>query len=172
MQPDTFASVRTLATENRRSNSAICSELIEDALKLPKWKQQIEEAMIQVPSREDPRTAIRQPQLRKGKFDGYREAFQDWTPEEKRLLTEFQVEFAAEGVGSRLIPMAERVALLRLANAGTITMEQAKGGMVKPEEDTPDNTENEALRQQVKDQGAMLSKMQAMLEKLTGGGEG
>ena len=74
--------------------------------------------------------------------------------------------------GKEQVPFEQKLALMRLFNAGTITEEQMKAGWSKPTEDTPDDTENEALRQQVKDQGAMLSKMQAMLEKLTGGGEG
>jgi len=43
----------------------MAAELIEVALRLPKYQDQLEEAEIQVPSREDPRSAMRQPQLKK-----------------------------------------------------------------------------------------------------------
>ena len=42
----------------------MCSELIEAALKLPKYRQQIEEAVIQVPTKDDPRQLIPQTQRR------------------------------------------------------------------------------------------------------------
>ena len=42
----------------------MCAELIEAALKLPRYRQQIEEALIQVPTQEDPRQAIPQTQRR------------------------------------------------------------------------------------------------------------
>lgn len=60
LQPDAFAKVRTLAKHNRRALSAMSAELVEEALKLPKYKQQIEDAEIQVPMRDDPRTDIKQ----------------------------------------------------------------------------------------------------------------
>ena len=65
LNPDPYAKVRTLAKHNRRTLSAMAAELIEVALRLPKYKDQLEEAEIQVPSREDPRSALRQPQLKK-----------------------------------------------------------------------------------------------------------
>ena len=64
LQPNLFAQVRTLAKHSRRSNSYVCAELVEDALKLSKWQQRLEDAEIQVPAKPDPRDAIRQPQLR------------------------------------------------------------------------------------------------------------
>ena len=42
----------------------MCAELIEEAMKLPKFRQQIEEALIQVPIKEDPRQATTQTQRR------------------------------------------------------------------------------------------------------------
>lgn len=60
LQPDTFAKVRTLSKHNRRALSAMCSELIEEALKLPRYRQQIEEAEVQIPVRDDPRQFIPQ----------------------------------------------------------------------------------------------------------------
>ncbi len=60
LQPDAYAKVRTLAKHNRRALSAMSAELVEEALKLPKYRQQIEEAQIQVPVRDDPRTAQKQ----------------------------------------------------------------------------------------------------------------
>ena len=65
LNPDPYAKVRTLAKHNRRTLSAMAAELIEVALRLPKYQDQLEEAEIQVPSREDPRSAMRQPQLKK-----------------------------------------------------------------------------------------------------------
>ena len=64
LQPEVHADVQTIAKHNRRSISAMCSELIEAALKLPRYRQQIEEALIQVPTKEDPRGAIPQTQRR------------------------------------------------------------------------------------------------------------
>ncbi len=64
LQPEIHADVQTLAKHNRRSSSAMCAELIEQALKLPKYRAQIEEAVIQVPTKEDPRQAIPQVQRR------------------------------------------------------------------------------------------------------------
>ena len=54
----------TLRRHNRRSVSAMCAELITEAIKLPKYRQQIEEALIQVPAKEDPRQIIPQRQRR------------------------------------------------------------------------------------------------------------
>ena len=64
LQPDVFAQIRTLAKHNKRSHSAMCAELIEAALKTAEYKQQLEEAPIQVPPREDPRQYAPQTQLR------------------------------------------------------------------------------------------------------------
>jgi hypothetical protein len=38
----------------------MCAELVEEALKLPRYRQQIEEADVQIPVRDDPRTFIPQ----------------------------------------------------------------------------------------------------------------
>ncbi len=65
LQPDTFARVRTLAKHNRRALSAMSAELVEAALQLPKYRDQIQEAEIQVSPREDTREFVPQPQLRK-----------------------------------------------------------------------------------------------------------
>ena len=64
MQPDLYAEVRTLAKHNRRTLSAMCAELIQHALKTPTYKQQMEEAVIVVPPKEDPRMASPQTQFR------------------------------------------------------------------------------------------------------------
>ena len=65
LNPEPYAKVRTLAKHNRRTLSAMAAELIEVALRLPKYQDQLEEAAIQVPSRKDPRSAMRQPQLKR-----------------------------------------------------------------------------------------------------------
>ena len=65
LNPEPYAKVRTLAKHNRRTLSAMAAELIEVALRLPKYQDQLEEADIQVPSRKDPRAAMRQPQLKR-----------------------------------------------------------------------------------------------------------
>ncbi len=56
--------VKTLAKHNKRAMSAMAAELVEEALKLPKYRAQLQEADIQVPIREDtrgykPRTQVR-----------------------------------------------------------------------------------------------------------------
>ena len=63
LQPEPYAQVRTLAGHNRRALSAMAAELIEHALKDPKYRDQLEEAEIQVPVKDDPREAIRQTAL-------------------------------------------------------------------------------------------------------------
>ena len=60
LQPDAYAKVRTLAKANRRALSAMSAELVEEALKLPPYRQQIEDAEIQVPVKDDPRTDEKQ----------------------------------------------------------------------------------------------------------------
>ncbi len=60
LQPEAYAKVRTLAKHNRRALSAMSAELVEEALKLPKYRQQIEDSEVQVPTKEDPRDAQRQ----------------------------------------------------------------------------------------------------------------
>ena len=60
LQPEAYAKVRTLAKHNRRALSAMSAELVEEALKLPRYKEQLMDAEIQVPTREDPRTDIKQ----------------------------------------------------------------------------------------------------------------
>ena len=62
--PDVFAEVRTLAKHNRRTLSAMGAELIAHALKTPTYKQQLEEAEIQVPAKPDPRNSQPQVQFR------------------------------------------------------------------------------------------------------------
>ena len=60
LQPEAYAKVRTLAKHNRRALSAMSAELVEEALKLPKFMDQIQQAEIQVPVRDDPRTDEKQ----------------------------------------------------------------------------------------------------------------
>lgn len=55
LQPEDYAAVRTLAKHNRRALSAMSAELVREALKLPKYRQQVQDAVIQVPEKEDPR---------------------------------------------------------------------------------------------------------------------
>ena len=67
LQPDTYARVRTIAKGDRRSASAMCAELVEVALKLPKYRDMYElacETVGEVPARPDPRLARRQEGLR------------------------------------------------------------------------------------------------------------
>ena len=64
MQPQLYSEVRTLAKHNRRTLSAMCAELIQHALKTPTYKQQMDEALIVVPPKEDPRMASPQTQFR------------------------------------------------------------------------------------------------------------
>ena len=65
LQPEAYAKVRTLAKHNRRALSAMSAELVEAALTLPKYKDQIQEAEVQVPVQEDSREYAPQPQLRR-----------------------------------------------------------------------------------------------------------
>ena len=61
MQPSTYAAVLTLVNVTGKTKSNMCSELIEAALKLPKYKDlfaEAEEGMIVEP-KEDPRTDSR-----------------------------------------------------------------------------------------------------------------
>lgn len=60
LQPEEYAAVRTLAKHNRRALSAMSAELVAEALKLPKYRQQIQDAVVQVPEKEDPRSYIPQ----------------------------------------------------------------------------------------------------------------
>ena len=62
--PEVFAEVKTLAKHNRWSMSAMASELIAHALKTPTFKNQLENAVIQVPPKQDPRIAMQQKQFR------------------------------------------------------------------------------------------------------------
>ena len=94
LQPDIHASVSTQAKHIRRSNSAMCAELIEAALKLPKYRAQVEEALIQVPVKDDPRTSIPQVQLRKAERT---------TPSYKGLIPEKE-EVVVEQFGLDKIP--------------------------------------------------------------------
>lgn len=71
LQPDAYAKVRSLAKANRRALSAMSAELVEEALKLPKYRQQIEDAEIQVPTRDDPRTDDKQKGLVKTIRESY-----------------------------------------------------------------------------------------------------
>ncbi len=55
LQPEDYAVVKTLAGHNHRALSAMSAELIREALKLPKYRQQVQDAVTQVPEQEDPR---------------------------------------------------------------------------------------------------------------------
>ena len=171
LQPETFAKVETLRKHNRRSASHMCAELIEQALKMPIYKQQIEEALIQVPVQEDPRESIPQPGIR-GKKIWAEAPTVDATPEERGQYMEMTKalieEHKARGEKPAFVPLEQRLSLIRLANAGTITMEQAKAGMVQQVQEEEVDEEKDALRQQVEEQGAMLKQMQGLLQKLAG----
>ena len=67
LQPDTYARVRTLSKADRRSASAMCAELIEVALRLPKYRDLYElacETVGEVPPKHDPRLTRKQEGLR------------------------------------------------------------------------------------------------------------
>ena len=67
LQPDTYARVRTIAKADRRSASAMCAELVEVALRLPKYRDLYEEAcetVGEVPPKHDPRLSRKQEGLR------------------------------------------------------------------------------------------------------------
>ena len=66
LQPEEYAMVKTLAKHNKRAMSAMAAELVEEALKLPKYRAQLQEADIQVPVREDTRGYVPRTQIRKG----------------------------------------------------------------------------------------------------------
>lgn len=71
LQPEPYASIRTLAKAERKSLSHMASELLDDALKLPKYKEALEKAKGEgatVPTKEDPRTTIRQRQRRSDEY--------------------------------------------------------------------------------------------------------
>ena len=68
LQPEPHADLATLAKLNRRSKSAMAAELVEVALKLPKYQKQLKEAaetVGSVPAKPDPRLARRQAALTK-----------------------------------------------------------------------------------------------------------
>lgn len=71
LQPEPYSAIRTLAKAERKSLSHMCSELIDEALKLPKYRELLEEsreAGSSVPVKEDTRTTIRQRQRRSDKY--------------------------------------------------------------------------------------------------------
>ena len=63
LQPETFALVKTLAWDERRTMSNMAAELIEKALKLPEVQAQIDAALIKVPTPDDPRASVPQRQV-------------------------------------------------------------------------------------------------------------
>ena len=75
----------------------MCAELIEAALKLPRYRQQIEEALIQVPIKEDPRGAI--PQTQRRQFsDAVKKA--DPNRPDYQAILEGSEQLEAMGLGS------------------------------------------------------------------------
>lgn len=67
LQPEDAAKMKTLAKMERRTHSAMCAELIVAAMKMPKFREIIEEAEEQgaaVPAQEDPRQGRPQTQFR------------------------------------------------------------------------------------------------------------
>tara|TARA_R100000951_G_C2619019_1_gene173784 strand:+ start:522 stop:1103 length:582 start_codon:yes stop_codon:yes gene_type:complete len=64
MQPDTYARVKTLAGHNRLALSSMAQELIEAALALPKYVDQVQAAAVQVAPKKDTRTYRPQRQTR------------------------------------------------------------------------------------------------------------
>ena len=63
-KPELFAEVKTLAKHNRRTLSAMAAELIAEAVNMPKYQTQIEEAEVHVPAKPDPRKQERQAQYK------------------------------------------------------------------------------------------------------------
>jgi hypothetical protein len=64
MQPSTYARVKTLAGHNRLALSSMAQELIEAALALPKYVDQVQAAAVQIAPKEDTRTYVPQRQTR------------------------------------------------------------------------------------------------------------
>ena len=62
-EPQLYADVLTLAKLNNKTKSAMAGELLKAALKLTKYRDQLEEAAVRFPPKEDPRHRERQPQF-------------------------------------------------------------------------------------------------------------
>lgn len=88
LQPEEFAMVRTLAKHNKRAMSAMAAELVEVALKLPKYRQQLQDAEVQVPVREDTRGYIPRTQVRAEKGENETPSYMELIPEKERELVE------------------------------------------------------------------------------------
>lgn len=82
LQPEPYAQVKTLAKLERLTLSAMAAELIKAALELPQFQEALdraEEEGAAVPVKADPRSAVRQPQMRKVEREGptYEELLED-----------------------------------------------------------------------------------------------
>ncbi|QNJ31529.1 hypothetical protein SynPROS91_01151 [Synechococcus sp. PROS-9-1] len=84
LQPEEYAMVRTLAKHNKRAMSAMAAELVETALKLPKYRAQLDDAEVQVPVREDTRDYIPRTQVRAEKKEREVPPYIDLIPEKER----------------------------------------------------------------------------------------
>ena len=93
LRPEPYAQVRTLAKQDRRTLSAMAAELIQEAMKLPRYRQLLAEAEKEggtIPAKEDPRDEIRQDRLTatKGERVGktYGKMFDEMTEEQVEKL--------------------------------------------------------------------------------------
>ena len=122
LQPETFALVKTLAGDERRTMSNMAAELIEKALKLPEVQAQIDAALIKVPTPDDPRASVPQRQVVN------RQSY-NLTPEEaeklraQRSITPIPTGEIADRVGSNGLTMAENVRLVNAKRAGVKSKE-------------------------------------------------
>lgn len=63
MQPEVYSRMKTLAKFDRRTLSAMCAELIDQAMRLPKYQAMFDEAVVsvgEVPTQPDPRSTRKQ----------------------------------------------------------------------------------------------------------------
>ena len=90
LQPEPFAKVKTLAKQERLTLSAMAAKLVCAALELPQYREALdraEEEGAAVPVKADPRSVVRQPQMRKAERKGptYEELLEDPAKLEKAL---------------------------------------------------------------------------------------
>lgn len=176
LQPEPYAAIRTLAKAERKSLSHMCSELIDQALKLPQYQQMLEESRksgASVPVKEDIRTTIRQRQRRSDQYIEENlggEVNQSPTMEPERIKRRRSSATATKSAIPTQKPRVDHKGYLMKDKYGNVLMEDPTPSQLEVEEEAEGIRRfEEALakaKQEEKDKAAKLARIEELSQLL------
>lgn len=148
LQPGPYASIRTLAKMERKSLSHMCAELIDEALKIDRYREMLDQSREEgssIPVKEDTRTTIRQRQRRSDEYIAENlsgEVNQSSTMEPERIRRRRSSATATKSVIPTQRPMVDHKGYLMKDKYGNVLMESPAPEPPK----TDDELEAEGIR--------------------------